>query len=94
MYNRYVPGHDGTYHRKTVGEIRPAPCCEEVIEEAEIVPEQTQTAKQQRPCRNAWEGFDLGDLLLLCIVILLLLDSDEEDSLPLLIMAAAFLFLQ
>ena len=94
MYNRYVPGHDGTYHRKTVEDSKPIPCCEaaEPISQEKI--SQVETIQQQKPCRNAWEGLDLGDLLLVCIVILLLLDSDEEESIPLLIMAAAFLFLQ
>lgn len=93
MYNRYVPGHDGTYRRQTITDTS-VPC-----PKPELTPEpceqKAEIAQQQRqPCRNASDGFDLGDLLLLCIVILLLIDSEEEDNLPLLIMAAAFLFLQ
>ena len=91
MYNRYVPGHDGVYLRKTVEDTTPVINCEmtEPPEQPRV-----KTVQQQKPCRNTSDGFDLGDLLLLCIVILLLVDSDEDDSFPLLIMAAAFLFLQ
>ena len=94
MYNRYVPGHDGIYHRKTVEDVRPVPCCDPIGPSSQPKCQPTQTGQQQKPCRNAGDGFDLGDLLLLCIVVLLLVDCDEEESFPLLIMAAAFLFLQ
>lgn len=94
MYNRYVPGHDGTYHRKTV--IEPDPVLCDKNNERIQSPEACTSARnqQQLPCRNASESFDLGDLLLVCIVLLLLLDCDEEDGLSLIVMAAAFLLLQ
>lgn len=92
MYNRYVPGHDGVYRRQSIPEkVTSAPKLE--IPSAACEPA-AETAQQRRPCRNATDGFDLGDLLLLCIIVLLLIDSEEDDSLPLLIMAAVFLFLQ
>lgn len=97
MYNRYVPGYNGTYQRHTIPD--PATCREKTEEMARsetVVCEQpTKSAQQQNTIRRSGFGdFDLGDLLLLCIVILLLIDSEEEDTLPLLIMAAVFLFWQ
>ena len=87
MYNRYVPGHDGSYRRQTVPEpekcTRPELPAERPCEEK---------PKPKRQCQN--QNMDVGDLLLLCIVILLLIDSEEEDSIPLLIMAAVFLLSQ
>lgn len=92
MYNRYVPGYDGIYRRQTVTvETKEEPKSE--LPTASCEPP-TETSQQRQPCRNATGGFDLGDLLLLCIIVLLLIDSEEDDGLPLLIMAAAFLFLQ
>ena len=93
MYNRYVPGNDGIYRRQTVLPAEP------VYEKKETLPEcckeNPEIAQQQRrPGRNHAEGFDLGDLLLLCIIGLLLVDSEEEENLPLLLIAAAILFLQ
>ena len=91
MYNRYVPGSNGTYERRTVPDPPescpppPVPACQ-----AEAKPEQQQTHVRQ----NSFFGFDLGDLLLLCIVVLLLIDSEEEEMLPILIMVAAFLMQQ
>lgn len=93
MYNRYVPGHDGIYRRQTIAEAQTAcPKQDEPQDTCENKPEIAQ--QQRRPCQSASGSFDLGDLLLLCIIILLLIDSDEDDSLPLLITAAALLFLQ
>ena len=39
-------------------------------------------------------GMDLGDLLLLVVIVLLLLDADEDETFPLLLTAAAFVFLR
>lgn len=93
MYNRYVPGHDGVYSRQTVAE--PEKPCSVQENTYTVCKEKPEIAQQhRRPFQNRSEGLDLGDLLLLCIVILLLIDCEEEDSIPLMIMAAAFLFLQ
>ena len=91
IYNRYIPESNGIYKKHCV-----------VFPDAEPKPVTTDTSKKQdRECPtqecgqpNPRFGWDLGDLLLLCIVILLLLDSEEGDMLPILIAAAAFLFLQ
>ena len=94
MYNRYVPGNDGIYRRQTVATAEPTTCMkqEPLTETCE---DRTEIAQQhRRPCQNRSDSFDLGDLLLLCIIGLLLVDSEEEDNLPLLITAAAILFLQ
>lgn len=93
MYNRYVPGHDGTYRRQTVADTA-APCKKPEVPSASCEEPKEIAQQQRRPCRITSEGFDLGDLLLLCIVILLFIDSEEDDNLPFLIMAAALLFLQ
>ena len=87
MYNRYVPGYDGSYRRQTVQE--PEKYVKPELPE-ELPCEEKPKPKKQCPCRNT----DIGDLLLMCIVALLLIDSEEEDSVPFLIMAAAFLLSQ
>ncbi len=93
MYNRYVPGHDGSYRRQTVAE--PQKICPTPEFEAKNCEEpHTIVQQQEKPCRSASDGFDLGDLLLLCIIVLLMIDSDGDDSLPLMIMIGAFLLLQ
>ena len=93
MYNRYVPGHDGIYRRQTVTEKATTKTnCQELS--SDPCDEKKDLTQQRPPCRTVTDTFDLGDLLLLCIVILLLIDSEDEDKLPLLIMAAVFLFLQ
>lgn len=96
MYNRYIPGTNGVYERRTVHEPRQtadncslAPSQEEPHEQAACV-------KPVQPRRSSHGGLslDTGDLLLLCIVLLLMIDSDGDDILPLMITAAAFLFMQ
>ena len=94
MYNRYVPGSNGTYERRTVPDP-PASCAHTPPPPAPICEAEQKAEQQQTHIRqNSFSGFDLGDLLLLCIVILLLIDSDEEDMFPILIMVAAFLLQQ
>ncbi len=92
MYNRYIPGSNGTYERQIMEEpvIKP-----EAMPAAPIpAPAKTETAQQQRkPSQTSSAGPDLGDLLLLCIILLLLIDSDENDLLSAIILAGA-LFLQ
>ena len=94
MYNRYIPGSNGIYERKSVPEknnITPQTC--------DTVPVCTCDDNRKSVCtQQAYtkpgpplKGLDIGDLLLICIVLLLLVDSEEEDILPLLITAAAFL---
>ena len=89
MYNRYIPGSNGVYEKHSV-----------LIPDAVQEHASGNNCKEQtkRPCETGPQtltsGWDLGDLLLLCIVILLLLDSEDGDILPILIAAAAFLFLQ
>lgn len=94
MYNRYIPGANGTYQRHTVAERpRPSPDAVEKPPEADACPPTERRENDCGPRRWLPAGLDTGDLLLLCIVILLMIDSDEEDILPVLITAAAFLFL-
>lgn len=96
MYNRYIPGSNGVYERRTVHEHQPKqepcslPASAEPPEEQPCCPSSVQTK------RKGFGGLslDTGDLLLLCIVLLLMIDSDGDDLLPLLITAAAFLFMQ
>jgi hypothetical protein len=94
MYNRYIPGSNGVYERKTVGTPKEEKTqCREVqpVVTVDTCAEQT---TQPAPCCRKWlpQGVDLGDLLLLCIVLLLLIDSEEDDMLPLLVAAAVLLF--
>ena len=93
MYNRYIPGSNGIYERKSVPEkinITPpcdaVPVCARDDSRKDVCTQQAYT-KPGPPLK----GLDIGDLLLICIVLLLLVDSEEEDVLPLLITAAAFL---
>lgn len=90
MYNRYIPESNGIYKKHCV-----------VIPDSPPSPDVNKGSKEESPCLSSCasqhhlqSGWDLGDLLLLCIVILLLLDSEDGDILPILIAAAAFLFLQ
>ena len=95
MYNRYVPGHNGTYEKFIVPEHKHDTPDEAVQCTQETTCDRPEIAKQQRrPEQSRQSGLDLGDLLLLCIMILLLIDSDGDDTFPLLIMAAAFLVQQ
>ena len=91
MYNRYVPGSNGTYERRTVPDP-PEACPPPPV--PDCLPEEKAEQQQAHSRQNVLFGFDLGDLLLLCIVMLLLIDSDEEEILPILIMVAAFLMQQ
>ena len=96
MYNRYIPGTNGVYERRTVHE--PQPQRRQVQSENTCVTEPSVPICQEtsvKPCPKKSflpQGIDIGDLLLLCIVLLLMVDSDEDDILPLLITAVAFLF--
>lgn len=94
MYNRYIPGSNGIYERKTV--ITPQ---ETKTECQQVQPTQTPASCVETPsqqtncCRKLFsQGLDIGDILLLCIILLLMVDSEEEDALPLLIAAAVVLF--
>ena len=95
MYNRYIPGSNGVYERRSVAEkpTTASPACD-VVPVCTCNSNETDVCSKQ-PCAKAgslFKGLDVGDLLLICIVILLFLDSEEDDMLPLLIAAAAFLF--
>lgn len=90
MYNRYIPSSNGTYKRQSIH-----------IPDHENTPHHTDQNKKDHEKTNEsrkqpqhQNNFDLGDLLLLCIVVLLLLDTDEEDALPIILVIAAFMFLQ
>ncbi len=92
MYNRYIPGADGSYQCHPVVEplqtplpaAEPSPC-----------PDQPPPcpAREQKQQQTLF-GLDQGDLLLLAVIWLLLLDAEENEVLPLLLTAAAFLLLQ
>lgn len=94
MYNRYIPGNNGIYERRTVHE----PQRRQELPVKECTVEDQQPCCQETPAKPCPkksflpQGIDTGDLLLLCIVLLLMMDSDEDDMLPLLITAVAFLF--
>ncbi len=96
MYNRYIPGSNGVYERRTVHEHQSK-------SEQCSLPTSTEPPEEQVCCSPAVQAkrrnfgglsLDTGDLLLLCIVLLLMIDSDGDDLLPLLITAAALLFMQ
>lgn len=98
MYNRYIPGADGSYQCQIVPEpVREAPHAPEPAcppaQEAPC-PEPAAPCRTGRKQQQTLFGMDLGDLLLLAVIGLLLLDAEEEETLPLLLTAAAFLFLQ
>ena len=90
MYNRYIPDSNGIYERHSV----PEPESKEHFAPPLLLQEASKSCEKRHIDDNNRFGMDLGDLLLLCIVLLLLIDSDGDDKLPLLIMAAAFVFLQ
>lgn len=98
MYNRYIPGTNGSYERQTVAEpvgIQ-SPQTPVIPREAHEPP---CIEPQAKPVRSFLQrilpsNLDIGDLLLLCIVLLMLMDSEEDDILSILITVAAFLLLQ
>jgi len=94
LYNRYIPGSNGVYERRSVYEPKENP--EQCSSPQNKTPEEAPCIRHAHPRKSPLGGLslDTGDLLLLCIVLLLLIDSDGEDFLPLLITAAAFLFMQ
>ena len=93
MYNHYVPGHDGIYHRQTIAD-KPRSIENEEPAPSACFDEPPKERTQGIACCTQQSGMDLGDILLFCIIALLVIDCDEEDSLPLLIMAAALLLLK
>lgn len=93
VYNRYIPGTDGTFQRMTVTTCTPPEA-----------PEKPCAAERQssEPCGEAGarplrallpKGMDTGDLLLLVIVLLLLIDGEEDDTLSILLTLAAFILM-
>lgn len=94
MYNRYIPGNNGTYERRMVPEQISRQQQPREPENCKAEPPCVQE-RNDRPCSTRSllpQGIDIGDLLLLCIVLLLMLDSEEEDILPLLATVVIFLF--
>lgn len=101
MYNRYIPGADGTFQRMTVASSSPAsgggevqrpvpteftvPICED---KRNTEPESGHFLKKLFPA-----GCELGDLLLLAVLLLLLVDGEEDNTLSILLTAAAFFLL-
>lgn len=98
MYNRYVPGADGTYQCHSIEEPMPREtACDTPPAPESISEEPCLAAACQQPRRQQQQtlfGMDLGDLLLLVVIVLLLLDADEDETFPLLLTAAAFVFLR
>lgn len=96
MYNRYIPGSNGIYERRTVHEHQQKSDDRSLTPATECAAEQSSCVQSNQIRRNGFGNLslDTGDLLLLCIVLLLMIDSDGDDLLPLLITAAAFLFMQ
>ena len=95
MYNRYIPGSNGVYERRSVPERSGTSFPAHDTVSVHTCENSTADVCTQQPCGKPdtlLKGLDVGDLLLICIVILLFLDSEEDDMLPLLIAAAAFLF--
>lgn len=94
MYNRYIPGSNGVYERKTICVPQePKQECQEVQSVTPATPCHELPARQTNCSRKILPfGLDVGDVLLLCIILLLMVDSEEEDALPLLIAAAVLLF--
>jgi hypothetical protein len=100
LYNRYIPGEDGTYRCKRVEEI-PVPVQPEPVQAPPAPPcpppppPRPQGALQGLLSRCLPPGTDVGDLLILLILLLLLADSDDgDDSLSVLLTAAAFLIMK
>ncbi len=98
MYNRYIPGADGTYQCHSVEEPVPR---ETACDPPPVSPPAAEEPCPAEACRQPRRqqqqtlfGMDLGDLLLLAVIVLLLLDADEDETLPLLLTAAAFVFLR
>lgn len=99
MYNRYVPAEGGGYVRQSIPD---EPIYDVPIQEPCWDPPQSPPCQEDRKTVFTRlksllpQGLDTGDLLVLIVVLLLLLEKDEnnEDLLPVLITAAAFLFLK
>ena len=96
MYNRYIPNSSGNYERHTVTEKESSSCPVQPIDTPICTTDkESKPPKQNFPVKNhTIFGADCGDLLLLCIMLLLLVESEEDDLQSILILAAAFLFLQ
>lgn len=99
MYNRYIPGADGSYHCHPVAEPIAEAACPPDPAPREHCPPPVQDQPASCPPRERKQqqtlfGMDLGDLLLLAVILLLLLDAEESETLPLLLTAAAFVLLQ
>ena len=92
MYNRYIPGTNGYYERKTV--TLPKPDVHPVPQSPKTDNSQKEYASEKTKTIYKQDNWDMGDLLLLAVIILLLIDSEEDDFPTLLLTAVAFLFLQ
>ncbi len=90
MYNRYIPSSNGQYHKQTICEQS-----DRIQDPLPSPPVMQETKQQQSTGRpTGLLGLDWGDLLLICVIILLLLEAESDETLPILIMAGAFLLLQ
>jgi hypothetical protein len=85
MYNRYIPGADGSYRCERI-QTPPEPQPEAIT----CTPETSSNNQPVHSCRS-FGKIETGDLLVLAILALLLLDG-EGDQLIVLIAAIAFLF--
>lgn len=93
VYNRYIPGTDGTFQRMTVAACTPPETTEKPQSFEKQAAEQCSTTGV-RPLRALLpKGMDTGDLLLLAIVLLLLIDGEEDDTLSILLTLAAFILM-
>ena len=109
MYNRYVPQHDGSFHRSRVPEQAPPPpprppepaVCPNPAPPPVYRPKPSRPHPPKKPCQESAGGF-LKDLLpvnldaedLLVIVLLLLMTGDCRDNRNLpLLTLALYLFL-
>lgn len=93
MYNRYIPGTDGTFQRMTVTTCTPPEATEKPCA-AERQSSEPCGEARARPLRALLpKGMDTGDLLLLAIVLLLLIDGEEDDTLSVLLTLAAFILM-
>ena len=109
MYNRYIPGANGTFQRTVVDDRPPPPPPPQPEPPPEPKPCPPPEKPQEAVCeavqicaerssehflrRLLPRGIDIGDLLALLIVLLLLVDSEEDDTLTVLVTIAAFLLL-
>lgn len=93
VYNRYIPGTDGTFQRMTVTTCTPPEAPEKPCA-AERQSSEPCGETGMRPLRALLpKGMDTGDLLLLAIVLLLLIDGEEDDTLSILLTLAAFILM-